>query len=309
MAERAIVNYGVYQFTPEERECFRFRLTAQVEREPVSPYKNFKYQKPQSFYGYAQVMFGQWVYQTIVLEYDRQIVYEWRNDLAQMAILLYCATEQTRDNILSLTTCIPGCVLTPGNPAVYGLWKCPADRIVFKLSGTTTLLVNTDIQLFDNPCSVPLVWADESYTPPPDSETVVPPNPLDDPYDIPTPPYDGDTQDNGETYSPERPPEPIEGGGEARNYRVTVTFTRHSYNSVSQVCTVGNPEGVELTVPGPLYGLAVRAEPTFNRLVLICSTSTTDDTPRDESVATGAVNAPSTCNGFPTYEVASIVPL
>lgn len=224
MPERAIVQYGIYVFAPEDRECFRVRLTTQVERVPYNLSSNFKLQYPRSFYGYAQLMWGKWVVETKPIEYAQQLLFEFTNDLAQLAILEYCAVKQTRDNILALSGCIPGCVLRPGEEQIPGLWRFPYDRVVFKLFNDTTLLVNTDRQNFYNPCEVPLVFADETYTPPEPSETDVPENPLDPGYDVPTAPYDPPSSDFGETYNPQRPAP--EQGEEGVNYQVCA-YTRY----------------------------------------------------------------------------------
>lgn len=208
MPERVIVQYGVYLFDPEDLECFRLRVLTQIERKPEGAYENFKYQKPQSFYGYAQLMFGQWVVETKQLQYEQELLFEWTNDLGQLAILTYCAAQQNRNNLIALSGCIPGCALAPGEQPIPGLWKFPYDRIVFKLFANTTLLVNTDRQEFANPCEVPLVWGDEGYIPPESPGTNVPENPNDPGYDIPTPPYYEPDDDFGETYNPEEPEEP-----------------------------------------------------------------------------------------------------
>jgi len=208
MPERAIVRYGIYSFDPEDLECFRLRVYTFAKRKPTGAYENFKYQKPQSFYGYAQLMFGQWVVETKQLQYEQELLWEFTNELAQSSILLYCSVQQTRDNIATLSQCIPGCEFNPTDPPQPGLWRFPYDRIVFKLFSNTTLIVNTDRQEFVNPCEVPKTWADDGYIPPEPSGEAVPENPNEPGYDLPTLPYDTVTDDFNETYNPERPDEP-----------------------------------------------------------------------------------------------------
>jgi len=244
MPERVIVQYGIYVLAPEDRECFRVRVLTQVERIPGNLSSNFKMQKPRSFYGYAQLMFGQWVVETKAIEYDKQVLFEFTNELGQLAILTYCSTKQTRDNIIALSGCIPGCVLSPGEEQIPGLWRIPFDRVVFKLFNDTTLLVNTDRQLFVNPCEVPLVFGDETYTPPEPSSTNVPENPNDPGYDIPTLPYDEPSNDFGETYNPDRPP-PTE-GEPGVVYTINATGQYEDKNGITR--TVINNG---LTVTGP----------------------------------------------------------
>lgn len=246
MPERIIVNYGVYQLSEAERSAFRLNVYTQVEKRPANVYDNFKYQKPQSFYGYAQFMIGEWVYRTVQLEYENQLIYQFNNWQGQQAILLYCATQQTRDNIIALSTCIPACALAPGEQTLVGVWRVPVERIVFKLHAESTLLVNTDVLLFANPCQALITYADVGYTPPPLSQTDVPPNPLDDPYDIPDAPY-AEPDDGGETYNPQRPEEPI--GGEDRPYQVT-TNARYISN-LETGATAEFPQ--TYTVQGPVF--------------------------------------------------------
>lgn len=248
MPERAIVNYGIYVFEPEDRQCFRCRLTTQVERIPGNLSSNFKLQKPRSFYGYAQLMWGKWVVETKAIEYETQLLFDFVNDLGQLAILEYCHAQQTRDNIIALSGCIPGCVLQPGEQQIAGLWRFAYDRVVFKLFNDTTLLVNTDRQEFYNPCNVPLIFGDESYTPPEPSETDVPENPLDPGYDIPTAPYDPPSSDFGETYNPQRGEPPL--GEESRPYRIRGSV-RRVVNFETGTTTV---DSFDFTAPGPIYG-------------------------------------------------------
>lgn len=206
MAERTIVNYGVYQFTEAEKQAYRLRVYTQVIRKPVNEYLNLKFQKYQSFYGYAQLMNGSHVHRTIQLEYEAECIFEYTASDNLNTFLISAHTYGVLQSIANLAAAGGG--VPDINPLDPPLYPMPFDRIVFKLFSDTTMLVYTDIVEMPTLEITPALPTDEeSDDPEPLSDTAPEENPLDDPYDIPTAPYDPATQDSGETYSPEVPEE------------------------------------------------------------------------------------------------------
>lgn len=206
MSERTIVNYGVYQFEEAEKQAYRLRVYTQVIRHPVNESLNTKFQKIQSFYGYAQLMNGNHVHRTIQLRYESECIFEYTASDNLNTFLISAHTYGILQSIANLAVLSGGVVdVNPLDPPLYPM---PYDRIVFKLFSNTTLLVYTDIVEMPTLEITPALPTDEeSDDPEPLSDTTPTENPLDTPYDIPTPPYVPSTQDNGETYSPEVPEE------------------------------------------------------------------------------------------------------
>lgn len=217
MTERTIVNYGVYQFTEEEKQAYRVRLYTQVIRHPQNESINTKFQKLQSFYGYAQLMNGSHVHRTIQLRYEAECIFEYTASDNLNTFLISAHTYGILQSIANLAVLSGGVVeVDPLDPPLYPM---PFDRIVFKLFSDTTLLVYTDIVEMPTLEITPALPTDaESDDPEPLSDTEPVENPLDEPYDIPTPPYNPTTEDNGETYSPEIPEEGT--GEEGQRYRL-----------------------------------------------------------------------------------------
>lgn len=205
MVERAIVNFGVYQFSEETRQQRIVRLTSQVERQPDNRYSNLKLQKERSFYGWAQLMIGDWVAETIELVYGFQLLLDWENLTDQHQLFHYCTQLNTATNADRVVTALGGTPgpIDPEEPIL--ITPMPYDRMVFKLYSNATLLIEETTEPFINPCLAPIEFDDAPPLSEP-SSTDVPANPLDPPYDIPSPPYDEPTADNGETYNPTRPP-------------------------------------------------------------------------------------------------------
>lgn len=204
MAERTIVNYGVYQFEESERQAYRLRVYAQVIRHPINESLNTKYQKNQSFYGYAQLMNGNHVHRTIQLQYDAECIFEYTASDNLSTYLLSAHTYGVLQSIANLAVLHGG---TPTiNPIDPPLYPMPFDRLVFKLFSNTTLLVYTDVvELPTLEITPALPYDNASDDPEPLSDTTPVENPLDEPYDVPSPPYDVPTADNGETYNPQTP--------------------------------------------------------------------------------------------------------
>lgn len=206
MAERTIVQYGVYQFDEQEKRAYRLRLMGQVLRHPNTEYQNLKYQKYKGFYGYAQLMNGDFVHQVIPIEFEKQCIFEYfahdnlnslYNSALQLGVIrtISNAVEQLGGSgLLIVGSTLP-------------FFPMPYDRVVVKLHSNTTLLLFTEIITLPDIPEVPQQFDDGTATPTPSSGATAEPNPLDEPYDIPTAPYDDATDDNGETYSPEVPEE------------------------------------------------------------------------------------------------------
>lgn len=234
MVARAIVNYGVYQFTEQQRSQRIVRMTSQVEKKPENEFLNAKFQKMQSFYGYAQLMIGNWVCSTIQLQYEFEQIFSWENWTAQHEIFHYCTQLNNAVNLSTVASQLgaPGLVFE-GEPITIALM--PYDRVVFKLYSNTTLLIEVSTEPFINRCSAPVELVDEPPLAEPSSRAVEP-NPLDNPYDIPDPPYDLPTADNNETYNPQVPPE--EQGEAGRIYNLDGRFTANDRRSGAVVAVL-----------------------------------------------------------------------
>lgn len=238
MAERTIVNYGIYQFTEEEKRSYRLRVYTQVIRKPINESLNLKYQKHQSFYGYAQLMNGNHVHQTIQLQYESECIFEYTASDNLSTFLLSAHTTGVLQSIANLAVLHGG--IPDVNPLDPPLYPMPFDRLVFKLFSNTTLLVYTDIENLPTLEITPALPYDESSDDPePLSDTAPVSNPLDEPYDIPTAPYDTATADNGETYNPQIP-EPIYEG--VFTARITFTNPLIAPGNITWENTLTNPD-------------------------------------------------------------------
>lgn len=209
MAGRTIVQYGVYRFTPEEKQGYRIRVCGEVIRIPGNRYLNLKYPKEEGFYGYAQLMAGDFVAETVQLSYEKQIIFEFTQ--SDLLYTLYSSSQYSAiiQSIGNLASAM-GFPLVDADPYEYDFFPLPFDRVVIRLFNDTTYQVFTEVlPLPEVPNLVPLF--DEASDDPPDPSGVTPtPNPLDPGYDIPSPAYDPSTNDDGETYNPPRP-EPTQG--------------------------------------------------------------------------------------------------
>lgn len=221
--ERIIVNYGVYQFSDEERHAYRLRLLATVIREPGNKYESVKPQKPESFYGYAQLMNGDFVHQLIRLSFSAQCVFEYFNHDALANLYGSVWQYGTVQTVSNAVVALGGSPLTLVRSDLT-FFPMPYDRVVFKLFNDTTLAVATEvIALPEIPDFTP-EWDEATAEPLARSTTQPTPNPLDPPYDIGTAPYDPETDDNGETYSPEVPEPPLT--GDTGTYQFTITVRK-----------------------------------------------------------------------------------
>ena len=227
MTERTIVQYGVYQFTEEEKQAYRLRVYTQVIRHPENESLNLKYQKYHSFYGYAQLMNGNHVHRTVPLQYESECILEFTQSDNLNTFLNAAFTYGVLQSIANLAVLHGG---TPEiNPLDPPLYPVPFDRVLFKLFSNTTLLVYTDFEPLPTLEITPaLPWANQSDDPVPLSGTQPSANPLDAPYDLPTAPYDLPTADNGETYNPQRPE--VGTGTEGQQYRVYVMMSQNGVN-------------------------------------------------------------------------------
>lgn len=219
MPERVIVKYGVYQFSEEEKTAYRLRVYTQVIRQPSNQSLNTKYQKHQSFYGYAQLMDGDFVHRTIQLQYEKECIFEY---IASDSWNTLVTGSYQYGIILTVSNAV---VALGGSPLVLvepslPLFPMAFDRIVFKLFNNTTLAVFTEVLNFPELPNVASEFDTLSDEPPEPSSTAPEENPEDEGFDIPTLPYDPATDDGGETYDPPRP-EPVYTG----QFECTVTFT------------------------------------------------------------------------------------
>lgn len=252
MAERAIVNYGIYKFSSEERASSLVRVTAQVEREPSNRYSNLKLQRERSFYGYAQVMIDDWIHSIIELQYGLQVILEFRNEIDQHQIFHYCTQKNVAVNLNTVSTALGGPALTIDEDSI-AISLMPYDRILFKLYNDTTLLVNVNTEPFINPCEVSFEYYPAEPVIDEPSNRDVPANPGDAPYDIPDAPYDTTTADNGETYYPT---------GIATPSRIRVHWRINwSSDPTSHSIPNGTDDSAEFDVPDTGYVVEMQGTP------------------------------------------------
>ena len=159
-------------FSEEQRKSRYILVTCMFKDYPLHYSQNFRTPRNKLFFGYAQVMYGDYVFSTIPLEYDGQIVYEFRNDLAQINAFIDCAVYQIRDLIiashnlqLSASPLVP---IDNPQPMVLG---CPATHIRFSVIRGASIIVETYAD--------PVIYC--SLIPPP----IIPP-------DLPPPEEEGD---------------------------------------------------------------------------------------------------------------------
>lgn len=221
---RAIVNFGVYRPTELQRQCRKFSLYCQVEREDSNASKNTKRQRPSSFYGYAQGIYRGYVVWEKPLSFADELIYEWENPDVVLLTSLDCQTKTILDTIDNLAVALGLTPLGPYEGETVAI-RMPLDRVIFKLFGKTTVWVRGVFAPAPEACSNPINWVEPeapginlensrlAQEPP-----IIPIN-EDDPagYDLGSPPYDGNT-DGGETYNPNPP--------ECEGCSITLTYAR-----------------------------------------------------------------------------------
>jgi hypothetical protein len=214
IGSRTIVNYGIYKFSEEELKAVKIRILASAIRQPANLYQNFKYQKPRSFYGYWQLMSGDYVRSFGELRFENELIWEDYNQRLVETALTMCANQTTFQLVQALATGLGGTTLD----VTFTPFNCPPfeyDRIVFKLFSNTTLDLTVQSEALDILCDFAPTRNPELPGSPPASPTEPTPNPDDAPYDQGSAPYDQGSRDNGETYVPEgtEPPPPFPGTG------------------------------------------------------------------------------------------------
>lgn len=265
MPERIIVNYGVYQFSDEERHAYRLRLLGTVIREPGNKSESVKPQKPEAFYGYAQLMNGDYVHSLIRLSFSAQCIFEYFNHDALNNLYGSAWQYGTVQTVSNAVVALGGSALTLVRSELP-FFPMPYDRIVIKLFNDTTLAVSTEVIGLPEISGFTPTWDEATAEPLGRSTTEPTPNPLDPPYDIPTPPYDSETDDNGETYSPETAEPPLT--GDTGTYRFTITcryltnFDTGATTEVTQTydipAPVSRPVKTVTADTSSSYGIAAR---------------------------------------------------
>lgn len=75
-----LLTSDVVGLTPDQRTAVEFQATFSVVTEPSPVYKNFRYPRVESFYGYAQIMSGAYVVESVTLKYLNQEILHWRDN-------------------------------------------------------------------------------------------------------------------------------------------------------------------------------------------------------------------------------------
>jgi hypothetical protein len=143
-----IEGQGVFIVPSVAQECAAMRVVCQVTRDRVNKSLNTKLLPDRSFFGYANTIINARKLQTISLEYGKQVLYEFDNHLAQLAMQVHCSTENINENLgvlyQGLSSPIPGGVY-PTYTAFFlqppWLPRAPLDEVWIQLEGGCKLAV------------------------------------------------------------------------------------------------------------------------------------------------------------------------
>lgn len=234
---RTIVKKGVILLTPQQRQVTGFTVWCQIERIPGNRSINLKYPRPKSWYGIVQRLVRGYVVETIPLEYENQLIYDFRNPDQEQTIFDLCLFNALAvglggsfgsllnavGDLLQATTLLE----VEGPPKIETALfnRMETDAFLVKLFNDTTAVFRVYGQEPPNPCDIDVDWAEPAgpALPSPDSPTTpspapnIPPNDRDpDGLDLPDLPYNRDDDDDGDSYDPPRPGDlqpPQVGGG------------------------------------------------------------------------------------------------
>jgi hypothetical protein len=141
--ERLIYTAGTFKITDELANCRRLVVRSSMLRRPNSArYWNERSNPIKYFFGYVSIFINDYVYTTIPLEFEQQIVLFWDNPEKQLYARLLCEAANNTSNLVSLRTSIPlaGVLLPlPGEPGSFS--GCPYTNLKFKLEFGARILV------------------------------------------------------------------------------------------------------------------------------------------------------------------------
>jgi hypothetical protein len=220
--KRTIRYYGLIELPPEAKKARRFVISFDIIRPPVSIYLNDKYNPAKTFLGYAIFLSDTRVVKYKPIEWDNQIIDEFRNDTLFLHQSLSCALNAILTSFVNLELALQLVPFEKINPIEKYKNLFPEyDKVAIKLLTETSVgQINLDWDDQEK-CSVP-DSKDPEYQAPPDP-LPPPKQPGDSPdSSLPpiSPPYDGGN-DGGLTYKPDTPPpDPGE-----RCQNLTLTFS------------------------------------------------------------------------------------
>lgn len=141
--ERLIYTAGTFKITDELANCRRLVIRSSMLRKPNSArYWNERSNPIKYFFGYVSIFINDYVYTTIPLEFEQQIVLFWDNPEKQLYARMLCEFSNNTANLVALRTSIPlaGALLPlPGEPGSFS--GCPYTNLKFKLEFGTRILV------------------------------------------------------------------------------------------------------------------------------------------------------------------------
>lgn len=196
-----IAGEGTLELSEEQRKAQYLIVTCMFKDYPLHFSQNFRTPRRRLFFGYAHVMVGEYVLSEVELQYDGQIVYEWRNITAQLNTAIWCAQKKIRDLIISSNNGTPGTVpMFPVDENALEVLGCPVTEIRYKLIPGVKILTNTIFAAI-NACDG---YSNQVGVP-------VPPDPVDEGDELGDEPPrigDGTGEPNGIGGVRPKPPEP-----------------------------------------------------------------------------------------------------
>lgn len=143
MAPIEISGTGTLLLSDEQRKAQYLIVTCMFLDYPRHYSQNFRTPRNRLFFGYAHVMIGEYVAHEISLEYDGQIIYEWRNITAQLNTSIWCAQKKIRDLIIASNNGTPGTVpMVPVDEPIGEVLGCPVTEIRYELIPSVKVLTN-----------------------------------------------------------------------------------------------------------------------------------------------------------------------
>lgn len=282
--ERAIVKKGIILLTPEQREVTGFSVWCQIERLPSNRSLNLKYPRARSWYGYVQRLVRGYVVETLPLEYENQLIYLFSNPYQDQLVTQLCLFNALAldlggsfgtllnavADLVQATTLVE--VDVPSDITTVLLNRMETDAFLIKLFDDTTAVFRVYGQGPLNPCELEVEWSEPEGPPIPSSETPTTPSPAtnipvnpDDPdgLDLPDAPYDRDSDDDGDSYDPERPTDFPSAEGEGPWKIVYLVQGRSPFppfqpegepQTLEQVLSNGSPRAANPRVTGAFNG-------------------------------------------------------
>lgn len=135
------------------------RVVVQVIRDRENKSLNTKLLPDRSFYGYANTIINARVLTTVQIEFGKQVVYEFDNIRAQIAMQIHCSTENINENLgvmyQGLSSPIPG----PAYPTYTAFFlqppwlpRVPLDEVWLQADGGCKLAIWCEYQEIDYLC-------------------------------------------------------------------------------------------------------------------------------------------------------------